>query len=342
MKPFATAVAGVVTALLLAACTGHADPGATPDASPRGATSPTPSATPTPQALADLAEGPATTVPFWDDGVLHVGERTVDLPEMQLAWSGGTTLVGLAQARGSVWSLVDGDGTVPVAESDGLLEPVLSADGSKVAWSSHLDENTRELGVWDVATRTLIATRTLDVQVVCCDGGGDIYVLGVMDDGRVFFHDTRSTYAWRPGAAPVKVMGLGGLPYSPAWPGGGVMYQGRGATIFETPGVFGSVDERGRFHRVGRTATDQLGMWSPDGTAYAYLGDDLGVSNPKGEEVLGVWVEWPTGRTEPVRMGLPTDRRWEVVAWEDADHVVLTTGTTEGPPTCRAASTPVR
>ena len=266
-----------------------------------------------PEVLADLPEGAATTLPFWEDQVLHIGTRHIPWPETELVSAHGTTLAGLSQERGSSWGVVDGEEAVPMAESIGMLVPVLSPDGGTVAWSSYVDEDTRELVVWDVATRRELGTIRRDVEVVCCDQAGEITVVGVQADGRVFFHDTRDVYAWRAGQEPIKVTGMRSIPYGELWPGG-VMFQGKSNADSPAPGVFGTVDELGRFTRVGSTVSDQLGEWNGAGSAYASPGN--------GGELR---VEWPIGDREAMTMALPGTRRWEVVGWEDDEHVIALT-----------------
>lgn len=108
------------------------------------------------------------------------------------------------------------------------------------------------------------------------------------------------------------------------------MCQGRGGGIFATTGIFGTLDGRGRFRRVGTTPTDQRGRWSPDGSALAYQADGAGNVDVK-VGLDRVRVEHLDG-TADRELPLPPDRPWTVVAWESATDVVVATRHRDGDP----------
>lgn len=299
-----------------------------------GAAAPTtsPTAPAQPLALADLPVGEAAEVPWWQHGVLHVGAATIETTYRDLVFGAGTTLVGRGDfERGSRWFLVDGTDLVPLMTSPGLVRPVISADGASLAWSDPVDATTRHLVAYDVGTHRELGAHDVDVHPVCCDGGGELMVHGIGLDGRVVYSALgAATHLWTPGGTTVELTGVDpNLLDGELWPGG-VMWQVHGADIFTSLGGYGTVAASGALTKVGRVETDQLGTWSPDGTAYAYPGGADGTS-PVKEPLPDVWVDHiDTG--EHTRLLLPPDRRFEIVAWESADRLVLQTRNAFGEP----------
>ena len=270
-------------------------------------------------------------MPYWSNGVLHVGETEIRTGLRDIQYRGGTTIVGGGSFdTGMEWYLVDGSDLVPMVQSPGAVQPVVSADGSLIAWSEAVSQNLRHLVVWDVATRSEVASLDQPVDVQCCDQGGELRIYGVDLDGRVYFGTGSDVRVWSADSTPSVVTGVPESPYvAQTWPRG-LMYQGRGQGLFASPGVFGTVDTGGRFHRAGATQTDQLGRWSPDGASFAYQGDTSGSADSK-VGLDRIWVQHLDGG-ENTELRLPTARRWTVLAWESATDVVVETRNDDGDP----------
>lgn len=321
----AGALASMVAVTVLAGCSVHVSGGdAAPTTSP---TTPSP-----PEVLADLTVGAAAEVPWWQHGVLHVGEVSIRTTYRDLVFGAGTTLVGRGDfERGSRWFLVDGADLVPLLTSPGLVRPVVSAGGATLAWSDPVDATTRHLVAYDAGTQRELGARDVDVHPVCCDAGGELMVNGVGLDGRVVYSVLgAATHLWTPGGTTVELTGVDpSLLDGELWPGG-VMWQVAGADSFAARGGYGTVDASGAVTKVGRVETDQLGTWSPDGTAYAYPGATDGTSAVKAP-LPDVWVDH-TDTGERTRLELPTGRQFQIVAWESADRLVLQTRNAFGEP----------
>lgn len=324
-----TTLVGVgAAAAVLVVIAGVSIPKLAGDAVPQPTTPTAPTSPATPQqpgSLDDLPVGDASKVPWWQGGVLHAGDTAVDTPLREIRYAGGTTIVGRPDFEaGSEWFLLAGDRLTPLVSSGGLLEPVISADGRTIAWSDPVADTTRRLVAYDVASRSEVGSMDVTVHPTCCDAGGEIFINGIDLDGRVVYSALgEPARIWTPGGADIEVSGVeGSLLDNEVWPGG-VMWQGRGVSSFDLPGVYGAVDENGGVHRVGTVETDQLGTWSPDGTAYVYPGQADGTTMVK-VGLTDVWVERiDTG--ERTRLLLPAERAFEIVAWETPTTVVLQT-----------------
>jgi hypothetical protein len=211
---------------------------------------------------------PGTSVPYWQDGVLHVGETEIETTYRDLEFANGTTLVGRV-ARGEWFHVVGGE-LVPLPMGDPGLDPKLSADGDTAAWVTAVDETTRRVVAWDLTTDTAIDEVETPVAVECCDVGGDVVLHGVDAEGRAFWSSDR-TFVWKPGSEPVVVTGASTAIFGELWPGG-LMYQSDDLPELTTApiGTFGTVDDDGRFTKVGDVSSEQNGRWSPDGQHYVW------------------------------------------------------------------------
>ena len=156
----------------------------------------------------------------------------------------------------------------------------------------------------------------IPVDVVCCDRGGDVVLFGIAADHRLMYAVGGEPFAWTPWSLPpsepVPVSGVAQPVLGHSWPRG-LMVQGRSDGLSSPPGIYGRVGVDGAFRRSGRTKTDQLGVWSPTGRAFAYLADGgrirvQDVKEATDEELL-----------------LPPGRIWGFVGWEDAKHLVMST-----------------
>ncbi|GAA3548547.1 hypothetical protein [Nocardioides daeguensis] len=282
----ALAVAGVVASVQLL---GH------------GGSEPSPAPAPPPHEA-------TVGVPYWSAGAVHVGEQRIATEHRTLRYAGGTTLVGTSPVTGrSQWFLVDGTALVPVVDTPYPTAATVSPDGAVVALVGQVAEDRRELTLWDVAQRRPVAATDVAVRVECCDKSGELSVLGIDLDHRVLYVDRR-TMLWTPGRAPVEVTGAPTGSFvagSQQWP--------RGATHQQSgtlSGVFGTVAPDGVFQRQGVVASDQVGLWSPDGASFV---------SPDGHRMMAEGVD---GRPS-VDLPVPPGGRWTLVAWESPTTVLL-------------------
>lgn len=267
---------------------------------------PTPSPSPTFTDSSAVADGP-TQVPYWEGGALHIGTTTIDTKLKDIRFASGTTVVGQADFDdGSEWHLVDGDRLVPMVESDVPVRVVVSPDGVVVAWVESVADDLRRLVLWDVARRQVIDRVDVSVEVFCCDAGGEVFIHGVDLDHRLIYGTGLEGWVWAPGSDPVA-MDVGGVAgVSDPWPGG-LMIQGRNSSAYNAPpGIYGTVDERGHFERVGTTPVDQNGLWSPDGNTYLF-------SDGSGSSSLLVQRGGVVSE-----LTLPDEGGWGLIAWESA------------------------
>jgi len=107
----------------------------------------------------------------------------------------------------------------------------------------------------------------------CCDASGVVSIAGIDNDGNVVlfrYAVPGRVIAWRPGRDAVDVRGIRNastLDLADQWPSG-VSFQTVGDS--SGPAVFGRLASGGAMTRVGRVPQAQGGLWSPDGTSYAY------------------------------------------------------------------------
>ncbi|HEY2877145.1 hypothetical protein [Nocardioides sp.] len=293
--------------------------------------------------------GDPPRIPWWSRGLLHVDGRTIRTPLSRVVAAGPTTLVGDDSDHGSTWSRVVGRRLVLLfATTSQAVVPSVSADGDHVAWvSSHelerYDENTTRTAFtvveYDVRRAHRIGSTTMTTRVTCCDADGVVRAIGVDTDGAVVLDVVGgSSWLWRPGRPPVHVP----LPHdqwldgSDQWPHG-IMFTLRSDGA--GPAAFARVDWRGHLRRVGRVPVASLGIWSPDGTTYAYL--------PKAPGARA--RVWTASGARP----LAAPRNAQVLAWESPTSVLLFSGDLDIAPvqvvrcdtstgTCERAGVPLR
>lgn len=241
---WASAGAAVAAAVVIGSVAVLAQPDARTAPGPGPATDPPSQAVEEPGAL-----------PYLLDGTLHLGDRRIAVdPDWQIAFAGGTTLVG-RQWEGP-WAVVEGDRLVELPT--GRTTPVgviLSDDGTTAAWVNTLGRTTQRVVLWD-----LVAGSEIDrVEVEVAPGfESQLSLNGIDLAGRVTWTDNllRDLTMWRPGSAPVPVTGLPG-DYQRAWPGGVV-----------AGGRYGGISDDGGFNPVERVGDPEgaRSLWSPDGT----------------------------------------------------------------------------
>jgi DNA-directed RNA polymerase specialized sigma24 family protein len=285
-----------------------------------------------PEALAQLAVGPDTTLPWWSHGELHVDHRVLPTTHDLVLFSGGTTLVGTLYVSGfdhvSAWWYVTPDGLVPLTSSTTtLLEPVVSPRGDLVALAQPPGASHPRLVLWSTAADRVLGTQRVPVHVSCCGAAGDRVIRAIDSQGRVLFGTTGPLRAWSPGHPVRRVRGIAATLYDvQAWPGG-VTWQRRADDRGSAPVSYGILDAGGRLHVEGTTPGQSL--WSPDGSRYAWLSSSSGPSDdsppsdgPRDSPGDRLRVRHLlTGSTRTMR--LPRRASYQLVGWESPTSVVV-------------------
>lgn len=264
--------------------------------------------------------GPPPEIPWWSRGVLHVSEGTIRTSNSHVIARGGTTIVGPYHGNGT-WLIQRGDQLVPlVAKRDTVSPPVLSANGRFAAWTTSkvihrytrfVTESSFAATAYDVGRGRVTGTTTIESRVSCCDAGGVLQTLGVDDDGAVVLHVLgRQSFFWHPGRAPVQIR----LPLDQwldagdQWPHGIAYATHQDGAL---PAAFARVDHDGHVHRIGAVPVASTGVWSADGSAYAYT--PLSKSKDFRARV------WRDGEVTV----LEAPRRARVIMWESPTKVLL-------------------
>ncbi len=212
---------------------------------------------------------------------------------------------------------------------------MLSANGRFAAWVTSVrthrynlyEAETRfTVTAYDVGRDRITGTTAMNSHTYCCDGGGVLEVEGVDSDGSVIVaRDNDRAWIWRVGPDPVRLSGdvrAGAVVGNDPWPGGVSWTTGDGS---DDPAAFGRVSRTGVVTRVGRVPQSQDGLWSPDGSSYAYVPfTKLGHRKP---------VVWSGG----TRVHLKLRRAAEVVGWESPHRLIVLTAGKPGRPALRPA-----
>lgn len=287
---------------------------------------PSPTTTPSIRNIDELPDGALPSIPYWHRGVLHVGGTAITTPLRLVVTGGDTVLVGASHVnKGAQWWLVDGDRLVLVMKSLHPTGALVSTDGRLVLWQSNPRPDITRVTAWDVATKRVLAHRDLNVPVVTCCGGGPLLALyGADSQGRVYWSDGNDVTVWHPYAGTVsRISGLGALPHQlSAVAPFGPMFQG-GHSFFELPGVYGRLDAAAVFHRSGTVPVD-YGVWSPDGTFYAYVAKTAGPVDVKAPAPY-VFVE-NVHTHDQLSMNLPPGAV-DPFMWESADTLLVQAST---------------
>lgn len=194
-----TLLAALATLLVLTGC-GQQSPAATPPATPT-----TPTGPPT---YDDLPEGPATDLPWWEDGVLHVDGTTIPTRLSLVLHRDGTTLVGRTRhGRGADWRLVRAGRLVTLVDGEAPIVPLIGPGGRRVVWAE-VDGDVQRVTAYDVAAGEVAGTWTTSEPVSPYERVGAVGVREIDADGRVLLHALwdreRWTAWWDPGADPVR------------------------------------------------------------------------------------------------------------------------------------------
>jgi hypothetical protein len=309
-----TVVASVATLLALAAC-GSDDHADQPQATPSSHVAVTTTAD---------AVGPPPRISWWSDGKLHFSDGVMRTRMRRIVERGGTTIVGRETERDSHWAVVRELGVAPLPTGPAPGRPVVSANGRYAAWTTSSD--TQRYGRWeadtsftvtayDVGRGRVTGTTVLESHTSCCDGGGAIAVAGVDNDGSVVIgRYADRAWIWRPGRPPIQLVAPARARYfsgNDQWPGG-VSWTTTGDSGGQA--VFARVSATGVVTPVGRVPQSQGGLWSPQGTAYAY--------SPALKEIQARPVVWRNGR----RLALRAPRGSWPLAWESDRRMLVVDG----------------
>ena len=272
----------------------------------------------------ELPMGAPTTLPWWQGGQLHLGETVIATGRSDIVSRNGTTVVAADEGRRTegrgTWFLVDGGRLERLPMQTSARQPLVSADGRWLAWTEVRARRTEayrrveryRVVLYDVE-RQVIANSFRDRRSVAWeDGINGIRLRTLSNRGRLVLDQ---------GSAGVKVLSTGGRPVRfggprgsdsvglDGWPGGTTLWRSQSETS-----VYGTVARNGSFKQVGRFTVDWTGLWSTEGSAYAYT-DYASDQN-------AYWVR-PLDRAS-VRLGTPSDvREFRIVGWESADAVIL-------------------
>lgn len=270
----------------------------------------------------ELPVGAPTTLPWWQDGELHVGQTVIATRRSDVASRSGTTLVATDEyrrmGRDATWFLVDEDRLVRLPMRTRTDQPLISADGRWVAWLEVRARDTDRyrrveryrVVVFDV-DRQRVANFFRDRRLVAWeDGINGIWLRTLSNDGRlVLSRGSDGVQVLSPVGRPVRFGGphLGNGAAVDGWPRGTTVYRPQSGRS-----RYGVVDEDGGFEPVGSFTVEFAGLWAFDGSAYAYT--DLDATTRR--------VRHLDGRT--VTLATPDDLdELRVVGWESADAVVL-------------------
>ncbi len=321
------------TTLWATACGGGGDAGS-------GAATRLPTPSPRSTSGSSSAEvGLPSTLPWWSAGRLHVGDVTIATAMRRIITRGGTTLVGRETTHGSTWLILRGDRLVPlVTTHPSATQPVLSADGLHAAWTTsrvirrinRFDaDQAFTVTAYDVSRGAVVGSTVIRSGTACCAGDGAIDVAGVDNDGTVVIEKYADRgWTWRPGGRPVELDAsvARGLGFADQWPHG-VSWTTGGSS--DDPAAYAWASPDGTLRRIGRVPQSQGGLWSPDGTAYAY--------QPFSKFALYPPVVWSRHH----RVRLHVRHAVGVLAWEGSHSVILLAAST-GSGAARRSATLVR
>lgn len=268
--------------------------------------------TPVPQLkLAELPHGAPPAIPYWVDGRLHVGTHSRQMQAPQTAiTAGGTTLDISSSTGGYQIQLLRGLNLVTLGTSS--VWPAVRSDGLLAAWETDLGKHAERIQLWDLQSRTMVASRDFRSQAHCCDAPS--LPVGIDANGRVYIWDGGRPLVWDHWTDSVDVIHTGAsTDLNGAW-GGGPEFL---VETISKPGrtAFGTVDEHKQFHSSGAYPT-QEGVWSPGGSLVAY-------TNTHGAVVV---LNALTAQAVEVPLTAGSDARF---SWE-SDGTLLVRGLADG------------
>ncbi|RYB88900.1 hypothetical protein EUA06_19180 [Nocardioides glacieisoli] len=279
---------------------------------------------PVPPTYDELPMGAPTTLPWWQGGQLHVGGAVIATGRSDIVSRGGTTVVAADGGRSTggpaTWFVVEGGTLEQLPMRTRGSQPLVSADGRWLAWAEVRAPRTEayrrvqryRVVLYDVE-RQGVANLFRDRRSVAQeDGDNGIWLRTLSNRGRlVLSQGSAGVKVLSPRGRPVRFGGpqVGNGVDLDGWPGGTTVWRSKSEAS-----VYGTVGRNGGFDQVGRFTVSWSGLWSADGSAYAYT--DYG---PDGNEY---WVRRLDGAS--VRLTTPSDvRELRIVGWESPDAVVL-------------------
>lgn len=283
---------------------------------------------PLPQSFDELPLGPATTLPWWQNGVLHVDGTKISTSFTRMDARNGTVVIGRGRGTrhsGGEWYLVDGDQLDRLPTSGTTGRPLISANGRWVAWleerataiTQYKDDTRYRAVIYDARAGTQIDVFHNRRKVAWEDGINAVWLHSIDNTGRLYFtlgHDGRRI--WRPGRRPIPLTGASNDvgQVVDGWPRGITLERDQEET---NDGVYGTVDRTGQFTAVGELLEPRTGFWSGKGEAYAYSRDEAA-----GSETY--WADRIDDGTS-VQLGMPPYDGYgpQVIGWESAEAVIL-------------------
>lgn len=276
---------------------------------PSSVSSPPPSVDPTPS----VPNSPPT-VPYVQNGVLHLDGRSIGQGLNRAVASGGTVLALRSTgfhdggAETLFTSLVDGQRLVPIPAltSVGLSNhempyaPYLSADGKTAVATSWLSGAGVRMTAWSIPQRRVLGTLDLtDTEI------GAENIAGIESDGTVVYRNPsdQHAYSWLPGHAPRQL-------------------DSADSTAINN----GTLDVGATDMTIVHGMPNGISALSPDGSAALTVADD-GTTSVR---------DLRTGHG--IRMDLPSPV-YGTVGFESSTAVLVTTGNEDGGPLVRCSAT---
>lgn len=272
--------------------------------------------------LADLPQGAAPTVPYLDDGALHVGDLTLPTKADTVVARGDTVLVSRWRDGAGSWWILRRGALEFVPGLKNAMPSQISPDGRLAVSLAYPDSQHTRLTVIDLVDGgTASAPLTLNAPyATCCGGGQEVVIHGIDSNGVVYFSDRRGTFAWFPssgeqgGATPASLGTVPAMAVTPL----GLIEQGKHLTgrivLYDA--------SRRRLIRGPDLPVDQAFAMSPDGSLIAYgiaaqTADKLGLTaTPLSVRDVATGVDTP--------LALPTDAESAVpVAFESDESVLI-------------------
>jgi len=290
---------------------------------------------PLPASYDDLPMGEPTTLPWLEDGRLHLGDRTIRTGGKTVLVGSGETLV-LGKGRYSVqhtkgWSIVV-DGRLerlPSKEGATTREPYVSGNGRWIGWidtwrtpinetpEQTINRVKQRIVVYDALKHRIATLRHEIRRSESGDGSNELWLHGLNNRGQALISwgeagdHVLSRFQQRGYLAKLKVKGLYSSEQE-SYPRGVQLtdYMRNGE---ET--VFGRVAEMGRFTELGQLPGYVTGEWSPRGGHFVD-----GVYSESGT----TFVAYRVAEGHAYELGVPAvDEHIGVVGWESETTVVL-------------------
>lgn len=288
-----------------------------------------PSAPSGPTTLAGLPQGAPPSVPYLQNGALHVDGAAIPTKATTVVSAGGTVLVGRWYDATITWSVLR-DGALHFVPMMKNVDPhAISPDGEFAIAESWPDKQHTVLDPIDLATRKTIGSSLSlnEAYASCCGGGQEVQILGVDAHGTAYFSDRRGVAVWWPGVfRPVE---LGSLSAMAATPGGLVIQND------DSTGRLVTADRDGRLRTVAHLPTNQGFTMSDDGSLLAYDMPEQGSDKLGLEATPGRVVDLSTGRSTDLVLPTDTGEATPVAFEGDASVLVSVRAPGTGPATRR-------